>query len=67
MARRARAVVEGGLYHVYKPISGGEAFFADPNEAIEFIQIIQNVKRRDGWTVFAWSVVPNHFHLVVRT
>ena len=67
MARRARVVVEGGLYHVYNRISSGEAVFADPNEAIEFIQIIQDVKKRDGWTVFAWSVMSNHFHLVVRT
>jgi len=60
-------VVEGGLYHVYNRISSGEAVFADPNEAVEFIEIIREVKRRDAWTVFAWSVMSNHFHLVVRT
>ncbi len=48
MARRARVVVEGGLYHVYNRISRGEAVFADPNEAIEFIEIIRGVKKRDG-------------------
>lgn len=67
MARRARVVVEGGLYHVYNRISSGEPVFADPNEAIEFIEIIRDVKKRDGWTIFAWSVMSNHFHLVVRT
>ena len=67
MARRARIVVEGGLYHVYNRISSSEAVFTDPNEAIEFIEIIRDVKKRDGWTVFAWSVMSNHFHLVVRT
>ncbi|RLE24014.1 MAG: hypothetical protein DRJ65_10705 [Acidobacteria bacterium] len=67
MARRPRVVVEGGVYHVYNRISSGEAVFADPNEAIEFIEIIREVKKRDGWTVFAWSVMSNHFHLVIRT
>jgi REP element-mobilizing transposase RayT len=67
MARRPRIVVEGGLYHVYNRISSGEPVFADPNEAMEFKEIIRDVKKRDGWTVFAWSVLSNHFHLVVRT
>lgn len=67
MARGPRVVVEGGLYHVYNRVSSGEPVFADPNEAIEFIEIIRDVKKRDGWTVFAWSVMSNHFHLVVRT
>ncbi len=59
--------VEGGVYHVYNRISSGEPVFADPNEAVEFIEIIREVKKRDGWTVFAWSVMPSHFHLVLRT
>ena len=67
MARRPRIIVEGGLYHVYNRVSSGEPVFADPNEAIEFIEIVRDVKKRDGWTVFAWCLMSNHFHLVVRT
>lgn len=67
MARRARVVVEGGLYHVYNRISSGEGIFAEPDEAIGFIEIIRDVKKREGWTVFAWAVLQNHFHLVLRT
>ncbi len=40
MPRRPRIVVEGGLYHVYNRISSGEAVFANPAEAIDFIEII---------------------------
>ena len=39
MARRPRVVVEGGLYHVYNRVASGERIFADPNKAIEFIEI----------------------------
>lgn len=67
MARRPRVVIEGGLYHVYNRVSSGEPIFADPNEAIEFIEIVRDVKKRDGWTVFAWCVMSNHYHLVART
>ncbi len=48
MARRARVVVEGGLYDVYNRISSGEGVFADPDEASAFIEIIRDVKQRDG-------------------
>jgi hypothetical protein len=30
VARRPRVVVEGGLYHVYKPVSSGGHIFDDP-------------------------------------
>jgi len=67
MARGLRVVIEGGLYHVYNRVSSGEHVFADPEEATEFIEIVRDVKKRDGWTVLAWCVMSNHFHLVVRT
>lgn len=67
MGRRPRVVVEGGLYHVYNRISSGETTFADPNEASDFVETIRETKKRDGWTVLAWCVMSNHFHLVVRT
>jgi REP element-mobilizing transposase RayT len=67
MVRRPRVEVEGGLYHVYNRVSSGENIFADPNEAIEFVDRIREVKKRDGWTLFAWCVLSDHYHLVVRT
>ena len=67
MVRRARIEVEGGLYHVYNRVSSGESIFSDPEEAIEFIEIIRETKTRDGWTILAWCVMSNHYHLVIRT
>lgn len=31
------------------------------------VELIREVKRRDGWTVFAWCVLSNHHHLALRT
>jgi REP element-mobilizing transposase RayT len=67
MVRRVRVEIEGGLYHVYNRVSSGEPIFSDPNEAVEFIEIIRETKTRDGWTVLAWCVMSNHYHLVIRT
>jgi REP element-mobilizing transposase RayT len=67
MVRRARVEVEGGLYHVYNRVASGEPVFSDPEEAVEFIETIRETKTRDGWTVLAWCVMSNHYHLVIRT
>jgi hypothetical protein len=60
-------LVEGGLYHVYNRFARGEDVFADPEEAIEFVELLREVKRRDELTVLAWALLSNHYHLAVRT
>ena len=67
MARKPRVFVAGGVYHVYNRFASGEAIFSDPNEAVEFVELIRRIKKRDGWTVFAWAIMSNHYHLVLRT
>jgi hypothetical protein len=36
--------VEGGLYHVSNRFARGESVFADPEEAIEFVELLREVK-----------------------
>jgi hypothetical protein len=57
--RSLRVFVEGGLYHVYNRFARGESVFSDPEEAIEFVELLREVKRRDGLTVFAWALLSN--------
>lgn len=67
MPRRRRVLVEGGLYHVYNRFARGEDVFADPEEAVEFLELLRDVKQRDGLTIFAWALLSNHYHMAVRT
>ena len=67
MPRSLRVFVEGGIYHVYNRFASGEPVFADPEEALEFIELLRYVKQRDGWTVFAWVLMSNHYHLAIRS
>lgn len=57
---------EGGVYHLYNRVASGEPVFSDPEEALRFVELAREVKERDGWTVFAWCVMSNHYHLAVR-
>ena len=67
MPRNPRVFVEGGIYHVYNRFASGEAVFAGPDAVLEFIELLRYVKQRDGWTVFAWTLMTNHFHLAIRS
>ncbi len=67
MPRSLRVFVEGGIYHVYNRFASGEPVFADPEEALEFIELMRYIKQRDGWTVYAWVLMSNHYHLAIRS
>jgi len=65
--RKPRVLIEGAVYHVYNRVASGEPVLADPDEAARFLKLLRQVKLRDGWTVFAWCVMSNHYHLALRT
>jgi putative transposase len=67
MPRRGRVFVEGLIYHVYNRVGRGEAPFKLDDEAERFWALLHEVKTRDGLSVYAWCVMPNHYHLAVRT
>ncbi len=67
MPRPDRIFVEGGVYHVYNRLCRGERVFERDEEARGFVGLLRDVVKRDGLTVFAWCLLPNHYHLAVRT
>jgi len=67
MPRKLRVEIEGGLYHVYNRIGHEERPFVATEESERFIRMLLETKRRDGFQVLAWCLMPNHFHLAVRT
>jgi REP element-mobilizing transposase RayT len=34
---------------------------------MEFVDLLRFVKARDGWTIFAWVLMSNHYHLAIRS
>lgn len=67
MPRKPRLFVPGATYHAYCRVARGEFVFDDPGEAAEFIDRAREVRDLDGWTILAWCLVGNHYHLVVQT
>jgi len=52
---------------VYNRFTNGEPVFSDVDACERFLDLVREVKARDGLTVFAWCLMTNHFHLAVRT
>lgn len=67
MPRRPRVFVEGGLYHVYNRAARGDAVLESEEMAALFAGLLRRVAERDGLTVYAWCVLPNHYHVVLRS
>lgn len=67
MPRKPRVFVVGGAYHVYCRAGRGERPFAEDAAAALFVETLERVKAEHGLTILAWCLMPNHYHLVVRS
>ena len=67
MPRKPRLFLPGATYHVFCRVARGEFVFDDRCEAYQFIDILKKVKELDAWTVYAWCLMGNHYHLVLKT
>ena len=67
MPRHPRLFIYGAIYHVYCRVARGEFVFDDDLEAVEFIETLRRVRDLDSWTIFAWCLMGNHYHLVLKT
>ncbi|NOZ93720.1 MAG: hypothetical protein GXP47_03130, partial [Acidobacteria bacterium] len=66
MPRAQRVFFEGAVYHVYNRLARGERVFGEKWEAGVFRELLKDVVERDELTVFAWCLMPNHYHVAVR-
>jgi REP element-mobilizing transposase RayT len=67
MRRRPRRISPSGIYHFGSRGSNrGPVYFDDLDYAL-WRRELARVVRQYGWTVYAWTQMPNHFHLLAET
>ena len=66
MARKNRVVLRDAVYHITSRVAHGAFLFSDPAFKDRIAEWIHGVAEFSGVEVYAWSVMDNHFHLVVR-
>lgn len=67
MPRRARIDAPGVVHHVMVRGIEKRTIFADDHDRDDLIVRLSRILPECGATCFAWALMPNHFHLVVRT
>jgi len=67
MPRQPRVFVEGGLYHVYNRTSHGAAVLSEGDGGHELARLLSRGLTADGHLVYAWVVMSNHYHVVLRS
>jgi len=67
MPRHARLEISGGIYHVITRGIERRSIFCDDNDRREFLQRLSNGLSRSDSKCYSWVLMPNHFHLLIRT
>ncbi len=66
MPRMPRSLQSGLIYHVINRGNGQARVFHKPQDYEVFLDLLAAAKRRKPVKLFAFCLMPNHFHLVVE-
>lgn len=67
MARPLRIEFPDAVYHVTSRGNDRKAIFRDDIDRRKFIAFLGEAVERFGWSLTAWVLMTNHFHLVLQT
>lgn len=67
MARPLRIQFPGAIYHITVRGNAYQNIFTDKYDYLKFLETLNEVKEFYGWEIFAYCLMPNHFHLLIKT
>ncbi|MBI2061578.1 MAG: transposase [Nitrospirae bacterium] len=67
MPRMARLDTPGTLHHVMGRGIVRQAIYTNDGDRGDFLDRVGRLAGEKAWAVYAWALIPNHFHLLVRT
>jgi REP element-mobilizing transposase RayT len=67
MPRLARLDAPGVLHHIIgRGIERRKIFYRDKDRE-DFVDRLAELAEKGAWTVYAWTLMPNHYHLLIKT
>ena len=67
MPRQSRIDTPGALHHIMaRGIEGGK-IFRTTSDRKHFLERLENILKETETYCYAWALIPNHFHLLLRT
>ena len=67
MSRPWRIEYEGALYHLMSRGNEGNDIFIDKKDRVNFLDTIGEMSERYDFDIFAYVLMDNHYHLLVRS
>jgi len=67
MPRQPRLDAPGALHHVMGRGIDGVTIFRNKKDREDFFERLAGLCRADALSVYAWALMSNHFHLLLRT
>jgi REP element-mobilizing transposase RayT len=67
MPRQPRLDAPETLHHVMVRGIERTVLFRDDTDRADFVARVAHLAEQGAWSVFAWALIPNHAHLLVRT
>lgn len=66
MPRSARKVDDDGIYHLLNRGNGQQRVFQKDGDYLAFLQLLGQMKVQFNIGLYAYCLMPNHFHLLVK-
>lgn len=66
MPRKARKKSESGIYHILMRGINRQVIFEDEDDYFKFLQTIDKYKEQSGYEVYAYCLMDNHVHLLLK-
>ncbi len=67
MPRQARIDAPGALHHVIARGIERNEIFRDNADREDFLQRLGKLVEQTGTKCYAWALIPNHLHLLLKT
>jgi putative transposase len=67
MPRQSRLDTPGALHHVMGRGIDGIKIFRNKNDHEDFLSRLEHLCEKKTLSIYAWALMDNHFHLLVRT
>lgn len=67
MPRQSRIDAYGALHHVIVRGIARKKIFVDDEDRERFLERLGTILKETGTVCFAWALIPNHFHLLLKT
>ena len=65
MARQARSVTGGEIYHVINRGNFRMRIFRKPADYLAFMRLMEEARQRTGMRILAFCLMPNHWHMAL--